>query len=311
MGRVFYELSPASLSHIVSWLVRANGQLPWLRDWVNAQLETREESRRQAREHDTQRRALKRELADIESQVKALQTQSNLDKDEAASRDLKSAELRAKKMASRIAEIDTLIEECDTRAFEGVRLEALGVDRWSRRYWQLADKLWVEIDPERSEFCVQLEQQPSTPVKEEQGGVASPKVTSLMSSSPGAIHTTMTPTEGDHSVKVASQESERATRPSLTRWYQYTRPEHIEALKSYLCPLGIHEGELLVALQELPPTLQPTHSHSPGTKETDTFDDEMESNASDTAGLPLHARKRRRVPVVEIGIRKGYVNKLR
>ena len=64
--RVFYELSSESLLHIVDWLVRANGQLPWLREWVNTQLETREESRRQARDYDLQRRSLKRELHDTE-----------------------------------------------------------------------------------------------------------------------------------------------------------------------------------------------------------------------------------------------------
>ena len=131
----------------MDWLVRANGQLPWLRELgCRLSFETRDESRRQARDDDTQCRALKRELHDTETQIKMLQPRSNLDTDDVVSKELKGAESRAKKLTSKISEMEDLTKGCDTRAFEGVRVEALGVDRWSRRYWHLAGRLWVEID---------------------------------------------------------------------------------------------------------------------------------------------------------------------
>ena len=74
----------------------------------------------------------------LKTQIKMLQTRVQLDKEDTTSRDLKSAESRAKKLTSKISDIEDLIKECDTRAFEGVRVEALGVDRWNRRYWHLA-----------------------------------------------------------------------------------------------------------------------------------------------------------------------------
>ena len=311
---VFYELSSESLLYIVDWLVRANGQLPWLREWVNTQLETREESRRQARDYDLQRRSLKRELHDTETQIKMSQTRANLDKEDTISKDLKSAELRAKKLTSKISDIEILIKECDTRTFEGVRVEALGVDRWNRRYWHLAGRLLVEIDVERGEFG-EKQQQQSTSVKEEEQLVIdvdeemSPSIPNATSNTSAVIPIS---SEGEtHSMSVDDQESEQTEKSSSTRWYQYTRPEHIEALKSYLCPLGIHESELLAALHDLPSTPLTTLLQSPPIKDVDMFDDEVASNISDAASSSFHTRKRRRIPIVEIGIRKSYVNKLR
>lgn len=310
MERVFYELSSESLSHIVNWLVRVNGQLPWLREWVNGQLEAREGSRRQAREYDLQRRALKRELNDTEAQIKMLQARPNLETDDATSKDLKGAESRAKKLTFKLSETENLIKDCDTRAFEGVRVEAIGVDRWTRRYWHLADRLWVEIDVERSEFCAQQQDvivREDEPIVIDVDEVPTPGVPIAAS----APTTFSTPGRAVHAVNTIDGEAEHTNKPSPTCWYQYTRPEHIEALKSYLSPFGLQESELLVALQDLPPTLYTTQLSSPGTKDADMFDDELGSNVSDAAISPAPTRKRRRPPIVEIGARKNYVNKLR
>lgn len=314
MEQVFYELSSESLSHIVNWLVRVNGQLPWFREWVNGQLEAREESRRQAREYDLQRRTLKRELTDTEAQIKMLQTRPNLDTDDTTSKELKSAESRARKLTSKISETENLIKDCDTQAFEGVRIEGLGVDRWNRRYWHLADRLWVEIDVEGSEFYTQ-QQQDTTIVKEEEPIIIDVDEEVLAPDATNATNTqtTLSTPEGAiHPVNAIEGEMGRVGRSSPTCWYQYTRLEHVEALKSYLSPFGLQESELLVALQGLPPTLYATQHSNHGAKDVDMFDDEIGPNVSDAAMSPAHTRKRRRPPpIVDIGSRKSYVNKLR
>lgn len=323
---VFYSLSTPSLVALTHALVRANGQLPWLREWVNAQIEARDESRRHSRDLDSLRRTLKREISELGLQIGTLQARIEHPEEDqhALGKELKSLESKLRKLQAQECSATRQIEGCELSLCDRLWIEPLGIDRWARRYWCVAKRLFVEIDENRGQFFIN-EERPAefAAIEDTDLDEKAPSVHEAVESPQhrpkASRHDTMT------SVDIETQEPDEKAAQFAPRWHCYCAQSQLEDLLAYLSPYGRLESELLVALEELKNTLfapqgtagnadeEETADRTDTSEIFDMFSDERSDGEHESAGRRMRTRRAARGKPSTLSDKQAqlYVNTMR
>lgn len=310
LSDAFYSLSTHSLVALTHALVCANGQLPWLREWINAQIEARDESRRHSRDLDSTRRGLRREINELSLQIGALHVRIEHPKEDqhVLGKELKALEGKLRKLQTQEESTARQIKACESSLCDRLWTEPLGIDRWARKYWWVAKRLFVEIDEHRGHFWVsEGDSQPAESAVAIEGTTGDDGTSSVHEAvASSRREPRASEQDAAMAVDVEMQEPEEEAVESASQWYYYCDRSHLDDLLAYLSPYGRSEAELLVALEELRSTLPATQStagnaseqeaanHTDTSEVVDMFSDERSDGGHESAGRRMHVRRSNR-----------------